>query len=61
MKKRAVENWEGLRGVGEGRPYWDFWRGRVENRGFYGKMGFSWDFGQEIGENQGRAGNLRIS
>ena len=25
------------------------------------KMGVSWVFGQKIGENQGRAGNLRIS
>ena len=24
-------------------------------------MGFSWVFGQEIGKNQGRAGNLMIS
>ena len=24
-------------------------------------MGFSWVFGQEIGENKGRAGNLMIS
>ena len=28
---------------------------------FGGKIGFWWDFGQEIGENEGRAGNLMIS
>ena len=39
----------------------------VGNRGFGGKwwffrkMGFPWVFGQEIGENKGRAGNLIIS
>ena len=39
----------------------------VENRGFSGKwwffwkMGFSWVFGQEFGENKERAGNLMIS
>ena len=38
-----------------------------KNGGFGGKMvvfrkmGFSWVFGQEIGENKERAGNLMIS
>ena len=38
-----------------------------KNGGFGGKigvllkMGVSWVFGQEIGENKGRAGNLMIS
>ena len=39
----------------------------VENSGFgekwwfFRKMGFSWVFGQEFGENKERAGNLIIS
>ena len=39
----------------------------VKNGGFGGKIGvllkmrFSWVFGQEFGENKGRAGNLMIS
>ena len=33
----------------------------VKKVGFYRKMGFSWVFGQEFGEKQGRAGNLIIS
>ena len=36
-------------------------RGFSEKWGFFRKMGFSWVFGQEIGENKGRAGNLMIS
>ena len=40
--------------------------GLVENRGFsekivgFRKMGFSWVFGQQIGENKERAGTLMI-
>ena len=30
-------------------------------RWFFWKMGFSWVFGQEFGENKERAGNLMIS
>ena len=33
----------------------------MKNGGFFGKMGFSWVFGQEIGENKKRAWNLMIS
>ena len=33
----------------------------MENVGFFRKMGFSWVFGQEFGENKERAGNLMIS
>ena len=35
--------------------------GLVEKSGVFWKMGFSWDFGQEFGENKERAGNLMIS
>ena len=56
-----VENWGFYEKI---VVFWGLWlkiEVFMEKSRFFRKMGFSWVFGQEIGKNKGRAGNLMIS